>query len=293
MVRIELFGPIRLIHDNEVIKFQSRISAYILGYLVIHAATARSRTSIAEDFWPNHESLKSRKALNTEMWRLRSVLSSINQQDLIWQENGAIGLTDCEAISADYTDFKIGMNELKHLKPDAVSEQAMRKVEKSCHMVSGELLEGCYYDWLLIFREEVRNQQTRALSFLMRRNLNANRYNQAIFFAQKLIELDPLLEDAHRVMMQAFSSLGNRAAAIHQFDKVKHVLRKELNVSPLEETINLHNIILNRDAFIAQKPLQVNKKAKTLEGVISNLKTAEQNVREARRALYDYITKDE
>jgi DNA-binding SARP family transcriptional activator/predicted negative regulator of RcsB-dependent stress response len=48
----------------------------------------------------------------------------------------------------------------------------------------------------------------------------------------RILEVDPTDEEAHREVMRAHLEAGNRQAAIRQFERLREVLREELGVSP-------------------------------------------------------------
>jgi DNA-binding SARP family transcriptional activator len=165
----------------------------------------------------------------------------------------------------------------------AKHERSPETDERELDAARSVLMEGCYDDWLLIPREMAVAELSRRLTRLMEACMADRHFNRAIRAALKLIEIDPLLEAPHRVIMRAHDRLGNRAAAIRQFRKLRADLAKELQVPPLEETVALYTEILG------DEPRDLPTAARTLgEGppdVIRDLLTAETRVRRARLRL--------
>src|ERR671932_409983 len=60
---------------------------------------------------------------------------------------------------------------------------------------------------------------------------------------RRLLELDPLDEDAHRALMRVLAGSGARTAALQQYARCCRVLREELGVEPDEETVALYHAI--------------------------------------------------
>jgi hypothetical protein len=72
---------------------------------------------------------------------------------------------------------------------------------------------------------------------------DADEHDAAIAAAERLIALDPLREDGHRLLMQLFASVGRRAEAVRQFAICKDGLRRKLDVAPDAKTIALAQAI--------------------------------------------------
>ena len=50
--------------------------------------------------------------------------------------------------------------------------------------------------------------------------------------ARRMLSLDPLSEEAHRLLMRFLAAKDDRAAALAQFETCRHVLAEELGVEP-------------------------------------------------------------
>ena len=84
--------------------------------------------------------------------------------------------------------------------------------------------------------------------------LTSQRLSQADFqnarrFAQQQLALEPWREEAHRQVMQALAAMGERTAALAQYETCRAILADELGVAPAPETSALAQRIreVNRD----------------------------------------------
>lgn len=265
-VEVCVFGPVRSTIDGAPVKFASLRSAHLLGYLVVHSRRPRAPAAVAEDLWPEQDHLRSRKALNTELWRLRSAFEAAGGEAPVDRDEVALRLRD--GCRSDYRTFW---------------EAAEEEEDGALDAARGTLMEGCYDDWLLIPREMAVAELSRRLTLRMHGCMAAGRYNRAIRAALKLIEIDPLLEAPHRVIMRAQDSLGNRAAAMRQFQKLKAALQRELQVPPLEETIALYTSIVGDAPRDLSRPHAAATAKRS--GVIDDLLSAEARIRRARLTL--------
>jgi DNA-binding SARP family transcriptional activator len=72
----------------------------------------------------------------------------------------------------------------------------------------------------------------------------AGRHDDVIRTAQRLLEVEPLNEAAHRRLMLAFARTGRVSLALRQFLACRRALVVELGVEPSDETSRLQARIL-------------------------------------------------
>jgi|HubBroStandDraft_6_1064221.scaffolds.fasta_scaffold554903_2 DNA-binding SARP family transcriptional activator len=99
-------------------------------------------------------------------------------------------------------------------------------------LMSGDVLPGWREDWVMIERERLRQLRLHALEALCRRLTAAGRLAEAIDVGLAAVAADPLRESAHRVLIQAHLTEGNRAEAVRQCEIYRGLLQNGLGVSP-------------------------------------------------------------
>ena len=77
---------------------------------------------------------------------------------------------------------------------------------------------------------------------------------QAVEAYQQLVVEDPYREPAHRELMRSYYRLGDRAAAIRQYEAASAILDDELSLAPEAETTALHDQIVRGDWPPARPP---------------------------------------
>jgi DNA-binding SARP family transcriptional activator len=174
---------------------------------------------------------------------------------LLWPESGESGArTNLRQLLSRLkkttgSELVIGgdMMSLQHLELDAAnfkvlafsnSDEALRH--------TGELLapydyDDCpdFADWLLGERERLKALKQNLLEQKVLTLEQTAHYAEALSYAEQLLLLEPLSEDAHRQVMRLHYLCGDRAAALAAFERCKSVLDKELGVEPLEATLKL------------------------------------------------------
>ncbi|MGC9333467.1 MAG: bacterial transcriptional activator domain-containing protein, partial [Anaerolineae bacterium] len=112
-------------------------------------------------------------------------------------------------------------------------------------LYEGDYLEGVYDDWTSLERERLRERYLAALESLAGLYAGRGNLQQAVEGYQQLVVQDPYREPAHRELMRCYYRLGDRAAAIRQYQSCVKVLRDELGLSPTRETEDLYLKIID------------------------------------------------
>ncbi len=122
----------------------------------------------------------------------------------------------------------------------------------------GELLGGLDFKsfdelgaWVQSARQRWASQRAEHLSTQLAGLEQDGRIASALPLAQRLIELDPSAEHAHRRLMRLHYLRGDRAAALAAFDRCKHCLHEQLGEPPSPETLALVEAIGRNEVLAA------------------------------------------
>lgn len=111
----------------------------------------------------------------------------------------------------------------------------------------GDFLEGFHLrdcmgfeEWAAVERERLQRLAIRTLCELAVQGLKNGRYSHALQYSDKLLQLDDLNEDGHRLKMELLARNGRRNAALKQYTLCHRLLADELGVEPAPATQALH-----------------------------------------------------
>ena len=91
-------------------------------------------------------------------------------------------------------------------------------------------------DWVLDARRAQRERVGGLLERLGEEAEAAGDLEAAAAHARRRLELDPLSEDAARVLMRRLAAGGDRAAAVATYESLRAVLQRELGMAPSSDT---------------------------------------------------------
>jgi DNA-binding SARP family transcriptional activator len=114
----------------------------------------------------------------------------------------------------------------------------------------GKFLEDLYLDrcaefelWLLGEQQRWHQRVVHVLDQLTIRHSQRGAYKKSLYFARRLLDIEPWREETHRQVMRLLVCIGQRDAALMQYEICRRILAREFGVEPNEETTALHRRI--------------------------------------------------
>jgi DNA-binding SARP family transcriptional activator len=198
-------------------------SQSLLAYLLLHRETPHSRDALAEMFWPGRPPQRARRSLATALWRIRRSFAPI---DPLQTDHQFARITLPGDVLVDAERFQ-------RVVAQATGVEALQEAVTLYH---GDLLPGFYDDWVVRKRDWMQAQYQQALLRLMEQHEARGEHPQTLAAARQVLALDDCNEAAHRAAMRAYASMGQRAAALAQYQRCRDALAREMALPPSAET---------------------------------------------------------
>jgi DNA-binding SARP family transcriptional activator/predicted ATPase len=221
-LELRLLGPPALRLAGAEISPPTRKSLALLAYLALEGSQPRGK--LADLLWSDLDEDAARKNLRKELFRLRG--SPL--EPFIHTPDDRIELIGVEVDARRF----------------ATSTEADEST--ALEHYHGGLLEGFnvpgatgFEDWLETSREHFSSLLVRALANRVRALETNGDLRAAVQTQQRLVALDELQESATRELMRLHAKLGDRVAALEAFDRFERILKSELGLQPLPESIAL------------------------------------------------------
>jgi DNA-binding SARP family transcriptional activator len=220
-LRIQLLGPPQIEHDGDPLDLPGYRPLALLAYLLV-TGKAHSRQHLVDLLFEGADD--PRAALRWTLTKLRKVIG----RDYILADRQEVAFDFETDYWLDVTAFEAGQVELYR----------------------GEFLEGLalreafrFEDWAFFERERLKSSYQQGLAKRIEAHKRAGDDEAIVETAHQLLRLDNLREDWYRTLMAAYARLGRRDAALAQFEQCRQVLKAELDVEPVKETIALAEAI--------------------------------------------------
>ncbi|UCC87925.1 MAG: hypothetical protein JSV81_01130, partial [Anaerolineales bacterium] len=229
---VRLLGQVQIRRDDQPITMRGYKPLALLAYLLV-AGKAHTRQHLVDLLFDGPDDPKA-----SLRWTLSELRRAIGA-DYILADRQEIAFNFEADYWLDVTAFEAGQIDLYR----------------------GEFLEGLtardafgLEQWVLFERERLKELYQEAL--IRQLEISAGRADdQAVIeMAHQLLLLDNLREEWYRALMQGYANLGQRDAALAQYDLCRQVLQTELGLTPAAETVALYQRIRRGELARAEDP---------------------------------------
>ncbi|RME83166.1 MAG: hypothetical protein D6775_08880 [Caldilineae bacterium] len=258
---IRLLGAPELYVDDQPVQLETSKTLALLVYLLVRRGVHR-RQALAELLWGEQGQARAARSLRRALWNIRRSLCpegdgdrcpyvTITRRDVAFNSNSPHRL--------DARDFEQEVRAIVSKTASTISPptEACERLSAAVALYRGDFMEGLTFDdapefenWLLGQRAYFRELALQASSHLSGLYVRRGEYEQAILVLQRLLNLAPWSEWAHRQLMFCYAMAGRRADALAQYERCRHLLHRDLNVEPLPETVRLYERIRDPRQFV-------------------------------------------
>lgn len=239
MIRISTLGGLALTDaDGQVV--QSVLSQPKRFALLFYLAAAsphgfQRRDTLAALFWPEFDTARARAALSRALYHLRRALGP---ETIMSRGPDELGL-DRGRVWSDIGAFE------QHLAAD--------ELEEALDLYRGELLPGFFLSdaaeferWLDSLRSRLRERARAAIWSLIERALEVDDIDTATRLARRALEITAD-ERALRTLITLLDGVGDRAAALREYENFARLLETDYDADPAPETRALIEAIRARE----------------------------------------------
>jgi DNA-binding SARP family transcriptional activator len=265
-LKIYLFGAPILERDGVDLQVDTRKAVALLAYLVV-TGEAQTRDALAALLWPEYDQRRARAGLRRTLSTLHKALGD----GFLEFGREIIRVVPEPEPWCDVVEFR------RLLAASAAHGHPANEICPTCLTLLGQAValyrddfmagftlrdSQNFDDWQFFHSDSLRQELSGALEKLVNRQSAQGAYESAISFARRWLALDPLREEAHRLLMQSYAGAGQYNAALRQYQECVRILDQELGVVPLEATTQLYRDIKEhrhkpaRQAVLKPPPLQ-------------------------------------
>jgi DNA-binding SARP family transcriptional activator len=222
-LELHLLGDFRAAIDGKDVppeSWRQRRAASLVKLLALAPRHRLPRDEVIEALWPGMSPVSGATNVRKAVHLARRTLG----ERAIAVGSGALELWPAGELAIDVEDFEAA-------SAAALESGEARALLDAIDRYPGDLLPDDRFEpWSDDRRRELRE---RFLMVLRRAGL-----------WQRVADLEPTDEVAHRELMRAHLATGNRQAAIRQFERLRDVLREELGVGPDPLSVEVYERVL-------------------------------------------------
>ena len=226
---LKLLGRFELSGPGGAVELANKKLAALLAYLACSAPEPQSREKLATLLWGSHFDTQAQQNLRQALFRLRRALGHhalMSDGDDVWLAPGVI---DCD------------VTRLKALSGEGsrASLAAAADLYQDPLLADVTIAEEAWADWLGGERRRLEGLALDAMIRYAEQALQSGNAESALKAANRVISVNALREDAHRLIVQALAATGRKAEALKHYQDLVALLKRELNTEPDATTKSL------------------------------------------------------
>ncbi|MFN8471227.1 MAG: BTAD domain-containing putative transcriptional regulator [Anaerolineae bacterium] len=241
---LAFLGPFHVTLNGQSARFATARGRALLAYLAVEADRPHRREALADLLWPDHSETLARRNLSQDLVRLRRAIEDEGDERSL-QVTATTVRFNAAGADVDVTHFQSLLAACADHRHDAIERcpACISRLRAAIALYRGEFLAGFslkdnqpFNEWSLYRRERLHRQALDALDILIRHALAAGDYAQGQHYAQRQLELEPWYEEGHRHLMRSLAGMGQRSAALAQYEACRRILAAELGIEPSDGT---------------------------------------------------------
>lgn len=240
--RIECFDRVRILRPGREIQnihWKRKKAEELFIYLLLQPNYRAPKDAAAELLFYHEDTEQMFNQLYVAVHQIKRTLSAyLEVSNGILIKNGMIQLReemiDHVDVEKYQTLIRVG-NQLWPTHPDLSCE-----LFDEAQQMYGELAPTLrYIDWLDQFRMSLLRSQTEILKRLGSYAVSIGSFERAELYYLEWIRLSPFEEEAYQELLRVLITMNRAGAAKLWFQKMEHLFRSELGITPMDETARI------------------------------------------------------
>ncbi|MBF4766713.1 hypothetical protein ISU10_02905 [Nocardioides agariphilus] len=194
-------------------------------------------------------------ALRGVVGGLRAVLRTVGIDDSAFLQTVPGGYRLAPDVTVDVVEADLLLDRADEAIRDGRPRAARDVVARLTRWRGADVLPDAESGWLQVHRERVDTVARRAWDLTVESASADGDHRQAVASAQQWVSLAPLDERAHRALIAALDSAGDRAGAVRAYEACRSLLADELGVDPTRETVEVYLKALGDQRSLSQAPV--------------------------------------
>jgi DNA-binding SARP family transcriptional activator/class 3 adenylate cyclase len=249
MLRLRLLGSFELRGPGDrPLKITARKTRALLAFLALQNGNRQSRERLAALLWEDADAELARSSLRQALTALRRALPAKLHTMLE---------ADPQQVALNLAQVQVDVHRLRTLLAEATttSLKAARGLAADTLLEGFDAHSGAFEEWVAGERRSLRRDLTAAAARLATLCREAEDTDGEVDALNWLLSLEPLQEGAHRELMACFARAGRYTEALRQYQLLRTLLRRELDLAPDPATEALYRDLMKKRRAGASGPL--------------------------------------
>jgi two-component SAPR family response regulator len=238
LLEIRTFGQVQVRLNQQVLSlsdWQTREARDLFFFLLHSEPLTKEQIGLA--FWPDLSPARLKMRFKINIYRIRR---AVGQNVILFEDDRYRFNRD---VSHDWDRERV--NRLTQALPQAQDMEKIELLKQITNHLKRPYLENLDAEWAVSDRLHYQERYQTLMVDLAGLYLKHDRIRDCLETARVALEMDPLLEAAHRLIIQAYASLHDPAGMTLQYRTYQQILMTELGLQPSSEISTLYMQLLD------------------------------------------------
>ncbi len=245
---LTLLGTFHVQHASATLtEFHSNSVRALLAYLAVEADRPHERKLLGELLWPDEPAAKGLLNLRQALYRLdQAIAPAALPVPFTQTTRQTVQMNPALPLTLDVRQFLtlIAAARTHHHRRLTVCNPCLAALRQAVDLYRGNFLAGFststpFDEWRSAWSDRLHTQVVWALDTLAAHHAERGEWELACGYLRHWLEREPWQEDAHRRLMLALASAGQRSAALAQYEQCCRILARDLDTVPEPNTTAL------------------------------------------------------
>jgi ATP/maltotriose-dependent transcriptional regulator MalT/two-component SAPR family response regulator len=237
-LEITSFGSTQIHHNQRVVElsdWQTREARDLFFFLLQSPAITKEQIALA--FWPDISPAKLKVRFKINIYRIRQAIG----QDAIVFEDDRYRFNRM----INYRWDREELDKLwEKLQQTGTLAERRKLLQAAVGLLQGDYLADVHGDWVFHDRLKYQEMYRYLILELAGVYLQEGQTQDCIMTARRVLQSDPLLEGAHRLIIQAYATMHDPANMTLQYRQYRETLENELGIEPSSEMNTLYEQLM-------------------------------------------------
>ncbi|RPI93225.1 MAG: hypothetical protein EHM40_10560 [Chloroflexi bacterium] len=237
-LEITSFGKLAVRHSQRVVElsdWQTREARDLFLFLLQSPPLTKEQIGVV--FWPDISPARLKMRFKINIYRIRQAIG----QDVILFEDDRYRFNRTINYTWDREQFD---RLFENLRQNTVKSENKRLLEEVVVLLKGDYLADLDADWAVLDRLRYQEIHRYVMLQLAAIYLREGQAHDCLNVARQVLQSDPLLEEAHRLIIQAYASLHDPANMTLQYRQYRQSLGDQLGLQPSLEISTLYEQLM-------------------------------------------------
>lgn len=225
------------------IRWKTQKAKSLFAYFLANRKKTFTRDQLVDLLWQDKSFHKGQSSLRNALSSIRSTIDPFIKEDMpiIEYKDDLYRINPQYNLWVDTEEFEQEIKEAEGWERKRNKAFSITKYEEAIAIYKGRFLPELYDSWCQDTHLFYSTEYIKILEKVADYYSKEKKYDRAIKYSKKIIEIDEFYEPAYKICIHSYISTGKRKRALDLYKKLERMLKDELHTLPSQEIKGFFN----------------------------------------------------